>query len=207
MIDAYEELGETPTSSRSRKCRPTRRTCTASSASASSTGKAFEITGMVEKPPQRQGAVEPHHLGALHPAAGDFRHSGESGARRGRRNPAHRRDDRALPRRAPFYGYKFDGRTFDCGSKIGFLAANVAYALDARGSRAGFTCGAEEAVGIGHRRAGMSAVGGKADVRRECRHFDPLQTSAGISACTCEADLIACGTQAILATVRSQSRC
>jgi UTP--glucose-1-phosphate uridylyltransferase len=24
---------------------------------------------------------------------------------------------------------KFEGRTFDCGSKIGFLAANVAYAL------------------------------------------------------------------------------
>jgi UTP--glucose-1-phosphate uridylyltransferase len=29
----------------------------------------------------------------------------------------------------PFYGLKFQGRSFDCGSKIGFLAANVAYAL------------------------------------------------------------------------------
>ena len=29
-----------------------------------------------------------------------------------------------------FTGVKFDGRTFDCGSKIGFLTANVAYALD-----------------------------------------------------------------------------
>jgi UTP--glucose-1-phosphate uridylyltransferase len=29
----------------------------------------------------------------------------------------------------PFYGLKFEGRTFDCGSKIGFLAANIAYAL------------------------------------------------------------------------------
>ena len=27
------------------------------------------------------------------------------------------------------YGFKFEGRVFDCGSKIGFLAANVAYAL------------------------------------------------------------------------------
>ncbi|MCF6344573.1 MAG: UTP--glucose-1-phosphate uridylyltransferase, partial [Devosiaceae bacterium] len=27
-------------------------------------------------------------------------------------------------------GVKFKGRTFDCGSKIGFLSANVAYALD-----------------------------------------------------------------------------
>jgi len=30
----------------------------------------------------------------------------------------------------PFYGCKFNGRTFDCGSKIGFLAANLVYALD-----------------------------------------------------------------------------
>lgn len=29
-----------------------------------------------------------------------------------------------------FTGVKFDGRTFDCGSKIGFLTANVVYALD-----------------------------------------------------------------------------
>jgi UTP--glucose-1-phosphate uridylyltransferase len=29
----------------------------------------------------------------------------------------------------PFHGYKFDGRTFDCGDKIGFLEANVAFAL------------------------------------------------------------------------------
>jgi UTP--glucose-1-phosphate uridylyltransferase len=34
-----------------------------------------------------------------------------------------------LARTQPFYGLKFDGRSFDCGSKIGFLAANVSYAL------------------------------------------------------------------------------
>ena len=30
----------------------------------------------------------------------------------------------------PFNGYRFAGRRFDCGSKIGFLEANIAYALD-----------------------------------------------------------------------------
>ncbi|PXA98351.1 UTP--glucose-1-phosphate uridylyltransferase [Nostoc sp. 3335mG] len=30
----------------------------------------------------------------------------------------------------PFIGVKYEGQSFDCGSKIGFLAANVAYALD-----------------------------------------------------------------------------
>jgi UTP--glucose-1-phosphate uridylyltransferase len=34
-----------------------------------------------------------------------------------------------LARSQPFYGLQFEGRSFDCGSKIGFLAANVSYAL------------------------------------------------------------------------------
>jgi UTP--glucose-1-phosphate uridylyltransferase len=34
-----------------------------------------------------------------------------------------------LAKQQPFYGLKFDGRSFDCGSKVGFLAANIAYAL------------------------------------------------------------------------------
>jgi UTP--glucose-1-phosphate uridylyltransferase len=34
-----------------------------------------------------------------------------------------------LARTQPFYGLKFAGRSFDCGSKVGFLAANVSYAL------------------------------------------------------------------------------
>jgi len=35
----------------------------------------------------------------------------------------------ALAKRQPFYGLKFEGASYDCGSKIGFLTANVAYAL------------------------------------------------------------------------------
>ena len=30
----------------------------------------------------------------------------------------------------PFHGLRFEGRRFDCGSKIGFLEASVAYALE-----------------------------------------------------------------------------
>ena len=29
----------------------------------------------------------------------------------------------------PFYGFRFSGRCFDCGDKLGFLQANVAFAL------------------------------------------------------------------------------
>ena len=35
-----------------------------------------------------------------------------------------------LAKRQPFYGLEFDGRSFDCGSTVGLLAANVAYALE-----------------------------------------------------------------------------
>jgi UTP--glucose-1-phosphate uridylyltransferase len=36
---------------------------------------------------------------------------------------------RKLAETQAFFGYRFEGRIFDCGSKIGFLTANVAYAL------------------------------------------------------------------------------
>jgi UTP--glucose-1-phosphate uridylyltransferase len=35
-----------------------------------------------------------------------------------------------LKSQQPFYAYRFLGRTFDCGSKSGFLAANIAYAME-----------------------------------------------------------------------------
>ncbi len=35
----------------------------------------------------------------------------------------------ALSKTQPFFAVKFEGRSFDCGSKLGFLTANVAYAL------------------------------------------------------------------------------
>jgi UTP--glucose-1-phosphate uridylyltransferase len=35
-----------------------------------------------------------------------------------------------LAKTQPFYGLQFKGRSFDCGSKVGFLAANIAYALE-----------------------------------------------------------------------------
>ncbi len=34
-----------------------------------------------------------------------------------------------LASRQAFYGLQFEGSSFDCGSKVGFRAANVAYAL------------------------------------------------------------------------------
>jgi UTP--glucose-1-phosphate uridylyltransferase len=65
---------------------------------------------------------------------------------------------RSLMGQQPFIGVKYAGKSFDCGSKAGFLAANVAYALEreeireefldllaARGIEATFTSIAEAA--------------------------------------------------------------
>ena len=93
-------------------------------------GKLFEITEMVEKPRAREGAVEPHHHRPLHPAAGDLRHARRP-QKRGAGGEIQLTDAMIeLAEAQPFYGLKFEGRSFDCGSKVGFLAANVAYALE-----------------------------------------------------------------------------
>jgi len=36
---------------------------------------------------------------------------------------------KALAKSQSFHGVRFDGKTYDCGAKLGFLAANIAFAL------------------------------------------------------------------------------
>jgi UTP--glucose-1-phosphate uridylyltransferase len=92
-------------------------------------GKAFEITKMVEKP---KPADAPSNLiitgrYILQPEIFDILSRQKAGA-----GGEIQLTDAMLElaRKQPFYGLKFEGRSFDCGSKIGFLAANVAYALE-----------------------------------------------------------------------------
>ena len=92
-------------------------------------GKAFEITAMVEKP-KREAA--PSNLSitgryVLQPEIFDILATQETGAG----GEIQLTDAMIkLSKSQPFYGVKFEGRAFDCGSKIGFLTANVAYALE-----------------------------------------------------------------------------
>jgi UTP--glucose-1-phosphate uridylyltransferase len=74
-------------------------------------------------------ALQPLDHRPLHPAAGDLQDPGNPGTRRRRRDPAHRRHDRACERRKRFYGVEFEGERHDCGSKAGFLRANIAYGM------------------------------------------------------------------------------
>lgn len=92
-------------------------------------GRAFELDGMVEKPKPEDAPSNLIITGRYILEAEIF--DLIEGQEKGAGGEIQITDAMLqLARSRPFYGYRFDGRTFDCGSKIGFLMANVAYALD-----------------------------------------------------------------------------
>jgi UTP--glucose-1-phosphate uridylyltransferase len=91
-------------------------------------GEAFAITRMVEKPPRTEAPSNLIITGRyiLQPEIFDIL----ADQTRGAGGEIQLTDAMIrLAEKQPFYGLKFQGRSFDCGSKVGFLAANVAYAL------------------------------------------------------------------------------
>jgi len=94
-----------------------------------SRGKAFEITRMVEKPSREHAPSNLIITGRyiLQPKIFEIL----ANQTRGAGGEIQLTDAMIrLAQEQPFYGLKFEGRSFDCGSKIGFLAANIAYALE-----------------------------------------------------------------------------
>ena len=91
-------------------------------------GHTFEITGMVEKPPKGTAPSTSIISGRyiLDPSIFAALEKGEKGAG----GEIQLTDSMiALAREQAFHGVRFDGKTYDTGSKLGFLAANVAFAL------------------------------------------------------------------------------
>ena len=91
-------------------------------------GHTFEITGMVEKPPKGTAPSTSIISGRyiLDPSIFDALAKGEKGAG----GEIQLTDAMiGLAKTQPFHGVRFDGRTYDTGSKLGFLAANVAFAM------------------------------------------------------------------------------
>ncbi|MGP0060077.1 MAG: UTP--glucose-1-phosphate uridylyltransferase GalU [Beijerinckiaceae bacterium] len=88
----------------------------------------FEIKGMVEKP--AKGAAPSNLIISgryiLSPEIFDILEKGEKGAG----GEIQLTDGmRTLAQTQSFHGVLFDGKTFDCGSPLGFLTANVVFAL------------------------------------------------------------------------------
>lgn len=86
------------------------------------------MRGLVEKPNAKESPsnlavigryiLEPsvlQHLGRLRPGAGGELQLTDAIAK--------------LIGESPLYGYRFEGRRFDCGDKIGFFEANLAFTL------------------------------------------------------------------------------
>ena len=91
-------------------------------------GKMFAVTAMVEKPPRERAPSNLILTGRyiLQPEILELLETQDRGAG----GEIQLTDAMiALSRTQPFYGLQFEGRSFDCGSKVGFLTANVSYAL------------------------------------------------------------------------------
>ena len=91
-------------------------------------GEAFAITQMVEKPPKGTAPSNFFISGRYILQPETFEHLSRHEAGAG--GEIHLTDAmiRLMGERA-FWATRFDGVTFDCGTKIGFLAANAAYGL------------------------------------------------------------------------------
>ena len=95
---------------------------------ASDDGKLVEVVGLVEKP---DPAVAPSNLSVI----GRYILLPEviehlSRMERGAGNEVQLTDGMArMIGHAPFHGLRYEGREFDCGDKVGFLEAQIAFAL------------------------------------------------------------------------------
>ncbi|MGI9366988.1 MAG: UTP--glucose-1-phosphate uridylyltransferase [Rhizobiaceae bacterium] len=91
-------------------------------------GRGFALEGMVEKPKVDEAPSNLYINGRyiLQPEVFKLLENQETGA-----GGEIQITDAMLrlSKEQKFYGYKFEGTTYDCGSKEGFIAANVAFAL------------------------------------------------------------------------------
>ena len=109
-------------------------------------GSEFEITGMVEKPAAGTAPSTSIISGRyiLDPSVFDVLARGEKGAG----GEIQLTDAmKTMVGTQPFHGTRFDGLTYDTGSKLGFLAANVAFAMSRPELAEGFRAELKKIVG------------------------------------------------------------
>lgn len=126
MMDAYEEVGGNIISVQETSPELTHKYGIVSTGAEK--GKAFEITGMVEKPAPGTAPSNLYINGRyiLQPKLMELLANQSTGA-----GGEIQLTDAMLTmmETEPYYGVSFNGRTYDCGSKFGFLEANIMLAL------------------------------------------------------------------------------
>ncbi len=91
-------------------------------------GRLVEVTGLVEKPAPADAPSNLSIIGRYVLLPGVLRHLAR--LERGAGNEVQLTDAMArMIGEAPFHGLRFEGRRFDCGDKVGFLEAQIAFAL------------------------------------------------------------------------------
>ena len=108
--------------------------------------RVHELTGMIEKP--AKGTAPSNYIISgryiLQPEVFDILEKGEKGAG----GEIQLTDAMIkLMGKQKFFGMHYDGRTYDTGSKIGFLAANVAYGLERPELRDDFLAEIKQLIG------------------------------------------------------------
>jgi UTP-glucose-1-phosphate uridylyltransferase len=99
-------------------------------------GDCVEIRGLVEKPAPEEAPSTLSIIGRyiLMPEVFEHLSKGERGAS----NEIQLTDSMAqMIGHQPFHAHRFEGVRFDCGDKIGFLQANIAFALEREELREG----------------------------------------------------------------------
>ncbi len=91
-------------------------------------GRLVQVKGLIEKPPPDKAPSTLAVIGRyiLEPTV--FDHLGRKTKGAGGEVQL---TDSLIPMigHSPFHGYRFEGRRFDCGDKVGFFEANLAFAL------------------------------------------------------------------------------
>ncbi len=126
MVDLYEETGNNIIGVQ--ECDPAETHKYGIVGQSDAVGSGFRIDSMVEKPKQGTAPSNLYINGRyiLQPEIFGLLENQERGAG----NEIQLTDAMLkLKKEQPFYGYHFQGRTFDCGSPEGFVEANVAFAL------------------------------------------------------------------------------
>jgi UTP--glucose-1-phosphate uridylyltransferase len=129
MIDAYKSLGEKANVIAVEEVPRERVSMYGIVGVGKQNGLAFQITSMIEKPRVEDAPSNLSITGRyiLQPEVLDLLGTQTRGA-----GGEIQLTDAMLrlAQTQPFFGLKFEGKSFDCGSKIGFLSANIAYALE-----------------------------------------------------------------------------
>lgn len=126
MVELYEQTGGNVISVE--QCDPAETNKYGIVGRGADAGSGFKIEGMVEKPKPAEAPSNFFISGRyiLQPEIFEILSTQERGAG----NEIQLTDGMLkLAQRQDFFAYPFEGRTFDCGSKEGFIQANVAFAL------------------------------------------------------------------------------